>query len=111
MQTSKRFFNSSLLKSVEIKTSWAVFPFLAIALYPFIVLIDTLIINLEALPLTLDIIAGVIVLISGLIANFWSTGIKPSIYVLWVKLYYYKSASATKCIVGHLGTQIFEACL
>ena len=40
-------FNSSLLKSVEIKTSWAVFPFLAIALYPFIVFTDNLIINLE----------------------------------------------------------------
>jgi len=56
------FFNSSLLKSVEIKTSWAVLPFLAIALYPFIVFTDNLIINLEDLPLTLDIAAGVIVL-------------------------------------------------
>ena len=42
-------FNSSLLKSVEIKTSWAVLPFLAIALYPFIVFTDNLIINLEDL--------------------------------------------------------------
>ena len=56
-------FNSSLLKSVEIKTSWAVLPFLAIALYPFIVLTDNLIISLEDLPLDLDITAGVIVLI------------------------------------------------
>jgi len=56
------FFNSSLLKSVEIKTSCAVFPFLAIALYPFIVFTDNLMINLEDLPLTLDMAAGVIVL-------------------------------------------------
>ena len=56
-------FNSSLLKSVEIKTSWAVLPFLAIALYPFMVLTDNLIISLEDLPLALDITAGVIVLI------------------------------------------------
>ena len=55
-------FNSSLLKSVEIKTSWAVLPFLAIALYPFIVFTDNLIINLEDLPLTLDMAAGVTVL-------------------------------------------------
>ena len=40
-------FNSSLLKSVEIKTSWAVLPFLAIALNPFMVLTDNLIINLD----------------------------------------------------------------
>ena len=56
-------FNSSLLKSVEIKTSWAVFPFLAIALYPFIVFTDNLIVNLEDFPLDLDITAGVIVFI------------------------------------------------
>ena len=76
------FFNSSLLKSVEIKTSWAVLPFLAIALYPFIVFTDNLIINLEDLPMTLDIAAGVIVLIFMLRANFWSIGIRPSIFVL-----------------------------
>ena len=55
-------FNSSLPKSVEIKISWAVFPFLAIALYPFIVFTDNLMINLEDFPLTLDMAAGVIVL-------------------------------------------------
>ena len=76
------FFNSSLLKSVEMKTSWAVLPFLAIALYPFIVFTDNLIINLEDLPLTLDITAGVIVLIFMLWANFCNIGIRPSIFVL-----------------------------
>ncbi len=75
-------FNSSLLKSVEIKTSWAVLPFLAIALYPFMVFTDNLIINLEDLPLTLEIAAGVIVLIFKLTANFCSIGIRPSILVL-----------------------------
>ena len=75
-------FNSSLLNSVEIKTSWAVLPFLAIALYPFIVFTDNLIINLEDLPLDLEIAAGVIVLIFMSRANFWSSGIKPSIFVL-----------------------------
>ena len=69
-------------KSVEIKTSWAVFPFLAMALYPFIVFTDNLIINLEDFPLALDITAGVIVLIFVLRANFWSIGIRPSIFVL-----------------------------
>ena len=78
-------FNSSLHKSVEIKTSWAVFPFLAIALYPFIVLTDTLMINLEDLPLTLDIAAGVIVLIFISSANFWRIGIRPSIFELRFK--------------------------
>ena len=78
----KIFFNSSLLNSVEIKTSWAVLPFLAIALSPLIVVTDSLIINLEDLPLTLDIAAGVIVLIFILRANFWSIGIRPSIFVL-----------------------------
>ncbi len=76
------FFNSSLLKSVEIKTSWAVLPFLAIALKPFIVFTDNLIINLEDLPFTLFITAGVIVLIFTLVANFFNTGIKPSIFEL-----------------------------
>ena len=76
------FFNSSLLNSVEIKTSWAVLPFLAIALYPFIVFTDNLIINLEDLPLALDIAAGVIVLIFLSSANFWSIGIRPSIFEL-----------------------------
>ena len=75
-------FNSFLLKSVEIKTSWAVVPFLAIALYPFIVFTDNLIINLEDLPLTLDIAAGVTVLIFMLRANFLRIGIKPSMFVL-----------------------------
>ena len=75
-------FNSSLLKSVEIKTSWAVLPFLAIALNPLIVFTDNLIINLEDFPLTLDIAAGVIVLIFMLRANFLSIGIKPSIFEL-----------------------------
>ena len=75
-------FNSSLLNSVEIKTSWAVLPFLAIALYPFIVFTDNLIINLDDHPLTLDIAAGVTVLIFMLRANFWSIGIRPSIFVL-----------------------------
>ena len=64
------------------KTSWAVLPFLAIALYPFIVFIDILNINLEDLPLDLDITAGVIVLIAELRANFCNIGIKPSIFVL-----------------------------
>ena len=77
------FFNSSLLKSVEIKTSWAVFPFLAMALYPFIVFTDNLIVNFDDLPFTLDITAGVIVLIFMLKANFCSRGTKPSIFVLW----------------------------
>ena len=76
------FFNSSLLKSVEIKTSCAVLPFLAIALYPLIVLTDNLIINLEDRPFTLDITAGVIVLIFILRANFCNIGIRPSIFVL-----------------------------
>ena len=75
-------FKSSLLKSVEIKTSWAVLPFLAIALYPFIVFTDILIINLEDLPLTLDMAAGVIVLIFMSKTNFSNIGIKPSIFVL-----------------------------
>ena len=75
-------FSSSLLKSVEIKTSWAVLPFLAIALYPFIVFTDNLIINLEDLPLDLEIAAGVIVLILMLSASFLSIGIRPSIFVL-----------------------------
>ena len=79
------FFNSSLLKSVEIKTSCAVLPFLAIALYPLMVFTDNLIINFEDLPLTLDIAAGVIVLILMLRANFCSTGIRPSKFVLWFK--------------------------
>ena len=75
-------FNSSLLKSVEINTSWADLPFLAIALYPFIVFTDNLIINLEDLPLALEITAGVIVLIFMSSANFLSIGIRPSIFVL-----------------------------
>ena len=78
-------FNSSLLNSVEIKTSWAVLPFLAIALYPFIVFTDNLIINLEDLPLALEMAAGVIVLIFLFSTNFWSIGIRPSIFVLWFK--------------------------
>ena len=78
-------FNSSLLNSVEIKTSCAVLPFLAIALYPFIVFTDNLIINLEDLPLTLDITAGVTVLILMLRASFCRIGIRPSIFVLWFK--------------------------
>ena len=76
-------FNSSLLKSVEIKTSWAVLPFLAIALYPFIVLTDNLIINFEDLPFAVDITAGVIVLIFLLRTNFCRMGINPCIFVLW----------------------------
>ena len=75
-------FKSSLLKSVEIKTSCAVLPFLAIALYPFIVFTDNLITNLEDLPLDLEIAAGVIVLILMSCANFWSIGIRPSKFVL-----------------------------
>ncbi len=76
------FFNSSLLKSVEIKTSWAVLPLLAIALYPFIVFTDILKISLEDRPLTLDIAAGVIVLIFIFKANFCNIGIRPSIFEL-----------------------------
>ena len=76
-------FNSSLLRSVDIKTSWAVLPFLAIALYPLMVFTDNLIINFDDRPLTLDITAGVIVLISIFSANFCSIGIKPSIFELW----------------------------
>ncbi len=75
-------FKSSLLKSVEIKTSCAVLPFLAIALYPLIVFTDSLIVNFEVLPLDLDITAGVIVLIFVLRASFCSIGISPSIFVL-----------------------------
>ena len=52
------------------------------ALYPFMVFTDNLIINLEDLPLALDITAGVIVLIFELRANFWSIGIRPSIFEL-----------------------------
>ena len=63
---------------MEINTSWAVLPFLAIALYPFIVFTDNLIINLEDLPFTLVITAGVIVLIFELVANFFNTGISKS---------------------------------
>ena len=55
------------------------------ALYPFIVFTDNLIINLEDLPLTLEIAAGVIVLIFMSIASFLSIGIRPSIFVLWFK--------------------------
>ena len=46
---------------------------------------DNLIVNLEVLPLALDIAAGVIVLILMSSANFWSNGIRPSIFVLWFK--------------------------
>ena len=42
-------------------------------------------INLEDLPLTLDIAAGVIVLMFILSDSFWSIGIRPSIFVLWFK--------------------------
>ena len=52
------------------------------ALYPFIVFTDNLMINLEDLPLTLDMAAGVIVLIFILRDNFSSIGISPSIFVL-----------------------------
>ena len=52
------------------KTSWAVLPFLAIALYPLIVFTDNLKISLEDLPLTLDIEAGVIVFIFIFSASF-----------------------------------------
>ena len=75
-------FNSSLLKSVEIKTSWAVLPFLAMALYPFIVFTDNLIVNLEDFPLALDITAGVIVFIFISNAIFCRIGIRPSMFVL-----------------------------
>ena len=75
-------FKSALLKSVEIKTSCAVVPFLAIALYPFIVLTDILNINLEVFPFTLDITAGVTVFIFVSRANLFSIGIRPSIFVL-----------------------------
>ena len=43
---------------------------------------DNLSINLEDLPLTLDMAAGVIVLMFKLRANFWSIGIKPSMFEL-----------------------------
>ena len=59
--------------------SWADCPFLAIALYPPIVMTDILIINFEDLPLTLVIIAGVTVFIFSLEANFFKIGISPSI--------------------------------
>ena len=75
-------FKSALLKSVEIKTSCAVEPFLAIALYPLIVLTDSLIINLEDFPFTLDITAGVTVFIFMSRANFLRIGIRPSKFVL-----------------------------
>ena len=74
----KRHSKSFLLISVDIKTSWAVWPFLAMALYPLIVLTDTLMVKLVALPLTLEIEAGVTVLIFSLDANFFKTGIRPS---------------------------------
>ena len=77
------FFNWSLVRSVEIKTSWADLPFLAIALYPLIVFTDNLIVNLDDFPLALDITAGVIVFIFMFNANFARIGIRPSIFVLW----------------------------
>ena len=40
-------------------------------------------INLDDLPLTLDITAGVIVFIFSFNANFCSIGIRPSIFELW----------------------------
>jgi len=46
------------------------------------VLTDNLISNLEVLPLTFDITAGVIVLIFTFNANFCNIGISPSIFVL-----------------------------
>tara|TARA_Y100000589_G_scaffold248673_1_gene236691 strand:- start:420 stop:608 length:189 start_codon:yes stop_codon:yes gene_type:complete len=61
------------------KTSWAVCPFLAMALYPLIVLTDILMVKFVALPLTLEIEAGVTVLMFLLEANFFKTGIRPSI--------------------------------
>ena len=85
MWVSIILLSSFLLKFVEMKTSWAVLPFLAIALYPLIVFTDNLIINLEDLPLALEIAAGVIVLILISCANFWSIGIRPSIFELWFK--------------------------
>tara|TARA_B100000900_G_C20204778_1_gene563347 strand:- start:76 stop:339 length:264 start_codon:yes stop_codon:yes gene_type:complete len=74
-----RHSRSFLLISVDIKTSWAVWPFLAIALYPLIVLTDILMVKWDVLPLTLEIEAGVTVLICSLDANFFKTGIRPSI--------------------------------
>ena len=68
-----------MLISVDIKTSWADWPFLAIALYPLIVLTDILMVKFVALPLTLEIEAGVTVLMFLLEANFFKTGIRPSI--------------------------------
>ena len=72
----------NFLNRIKIKTSCAVLPFLAIALYPLIVFTDNLIINLEDLPLALEIAAGVIVLILMSSANFWRIGIRPSIFEL-----------------------------
>ena len=46
---------------------------------------DNLITNLDDLPLTLDIAAGVIVLIFMSNASFCNIGIRPSIFVLWFK--------------------------
>ena len=48
------------------------------ALYPLIVLADILMVKLLALPLTLEIEAGVTVLMFSLDANFFKTGIRPS---------------------------------
>ena len=42
-------------------------------------------ISLEDLPLALEMTAGVIVLILISSANFWSIGIRPSIFELWFK--------------------------
>ena len=65
--------------SVVMNISCADCPLLAMALYPPNVMTETLIINFDALPLTLVIIAGVTVFILSLEANFFKTGISPSI--------------------------------
>ena len=75
----KRYLNSSTFISVVMNISWADCPFLAIALYPLIVITETLIINFEDLPLTFVIMAGVTVFILSFKANFFRIGIKPSI--------------------------------
>ena len=65
--------------SVVINISWADCPFLAMALNPPVVITETLMINFDDLPLTFEIIAGVTVFTFSWEANFFKTGIRPSI--------------------------------
>ena len=62
------------------KTSWAVFPFLAINLNPPLIGLVIFICNFSELPFTFFIIAGVIVSIFLFLDTFWSTLINPSVH-------------------------------